>query len=138
MTDVLMIARDRQEDLRQEIAELDEFIRIAEKLLGTASGEADEPARSKPELRRERSEVAAARSASDDADDEAKEELKDSPDDHESVEVAEGDEADSENSEPDVRKFPWTGVQPAARRTGGDGSYPARRNVFRRDASAAG
>jgi hypothetical protein len=124
MTDVLMIARERKDELRQEIAELDEFIRVAEKLLRLEAPDADD----RREPRKERAGTAAA------AQDEPDGESEESQDDAEAAEAAEGE---SEDGEPAVRKFPWTGMQPAVRRTGNDDNYP-RRNVFRRDMSAAG
>ena len=124
MTDVLMIARERKDELRQEIAELDEFIRVAEKLMRLGTADADD----RREPRKDRAGAVAA--AQDEPDGEAEE----SQDDAEAAEAA---EAESDEGEPAVRKFPWTGMQPAGRRTGNDDSYP-RRNVFRRDMSAAG
>ena len=124
MTDVLTIARERKDELRQEIAELDEFIRVAEKLLSLETPNADD----RLELRKERAGSVAAPQDEPDGDTEEA---------HNDAEAAEAAEAESEDGEPAVRKFPWTGMQPAVRRTGNDDNYP-RRNVFRRDMSAAG
>jgi hypothetical protein len=126
MTDVLTIARERKDELRQEIAELDEFIRVAEKLLRLETPNADD----RREPHKERAGSVAAPQDEPDGD------AEESRDDAEVAEVAEA-ESESEDGEPAVRKFPWTGMQPAVRRTGNDDSYP-RRNVFRRDMSAAG
>lgn len=138
MTDVLTIARERKDGLRQEIAELDEFIRIAENLMRTGTTHAEEKVQPQTEGRRERSEIVAAMTARDRADDEADGEAdgeaEETPD---AAEVVEADATEAESSDLAVRKFPWTGMQPAVRRTGNDDGYP-RRNVFRRDMSAAG
>lgn len=132
MTDVLTIARERQRVLRDEITELDEFIRMAETLLQGAKGQS-EGARKAQDLGRA-SVIATADAAPEQAEDETVLEQQDSD---EAAEVAEAD--DSAESESGVRKFPWTGQQPAVRRTGtDDGAGPTRRNIFRRDMSAAG
>lgn len=43
MVDVLRIALERRDQLSQEVAELDRFVRMAEELLGQAAGSPEPP-----------------------------------------------------------------------------------------------
>jgi len=131
MTDVLTIARERKRELRDEISELDDFIRMAQTLLRDAklpvdAREAQAPAR--PAVAAA-AETAPEQAAHEQAEDDTVEERQD---------IAASTEAEDADSESGVRKFPWTGQQPAIRRTGTDDTGPTRRNIFRRDMSAAG
>lgn len=117
MTDVLKVALERQRELREEVEGIDEFIRMAEDLLRTA--------------RR-------AGSSTDGQESESESEHE-----TESVPVSEPEDAavaatNAPDADPGPRRFPWTGVEPAVRKTGEDDQGgPIRRNVFRRDISAA-
>ena len=128
MTDVLTIARERQREIRAEISELDDFIRMAETLLRDAKSPSVEAREAQSPVRV--AVAAAPAAAPEEAEDETVEEQQ------ETAASAEGDDAAEAESE--VRKFPWTGQQPAIRRTGTDDTGPTRRNIFRRDMSAAG
>ena len=136
MTDVLTIARERKRELRDEISELDDFIRMAQTLLRDAklpvdAREAQAPARPAVAAAAETAPEQAApeQAAHEQAEDDTVEERQD---------IAASTEAEDADSESGVRKFPWTGQQPAIRRTGTDDTGPTRRNIFRRDMSAAG
>jgi hypothetical protein len=119
MSDVLKVAIERQRELRDEIDKLDEFIRMAENLLRSAKARPDEQA--------ERPQPAPVR-----------EPAAEGPQLVRSEAPAEQEAAESEGPEM-PRKFPWTGQQPAVRRTDGDDATgPTRKNVFRRDMTAAG
>lgn len=141
MNDVLTIAHERQRELRDEIAQIDEFIRVAETLLQNAKMPSGGGRAPQPGLRRDRPEAAVVKAANDQAEDEPDEDLQETAVADEADAADEGDQADeaaSPDSDSGVRKFPWTGVQPAARRTSTDDTGPTRRNIFRRDVSAAG
>ena len=122
MNDVLTVALERRRELRERLAEIDEFISMAESLLRNAtskpgpdpdrSGRPDQ--RDRPE-RTEHAEPRAARSKPS-----------------ERPQIVEIPDA---APEPVVRKFPWSNSQPPVRRTGADEAGPVRRTVMRREAS---
>lgn len=158
MNDVLKVALDRQRELREEIAELDGFIRTAEDLLQRTL--------SRAEPRRERAERPQAvpreteRPAISAVDRPA--ERPSDHDRHREQHAGHRDEAGHQPAaqpqravaealraaaaeegrdapEQSVRKYPWTGAQPAVRRSSGDEpAGPTRKNIFRRDLSATG
>lgn len=126
MKDVLTVALERQRELRSEIAELDEFVRMAESLLRNAGSKA----RQGPE-HAERTETADRAERTKDAETPVRSESAERP------QVVETPAAANEPApEPVARKFPWSNAQPPVRKTDGDDETgPTRRNLMRREAS---
>lgn len=115
MNDVLTVALERQRELRRQLAEIDEFIGLAESLLRNAKPKA-EPHPNHPE-RAERTDHAANPAHTESAG---------------RPQIVEIPDADPE---PVVRRFPWSNAQPPVRRTDADEVGPTRRNLMRREAS---
>ncbi len=152
--DVLTIARERQGALRAEIAEIEEFIRMADRLLGSVNTTAGSPP-GRAEWAGNAEQAGPARQAESDLQDEPAAQAEpaesgestddpaeaDSAEDAKAAEVGESPAAESAPepapaNEPLVRRFPWTNVQPPLHAGGTDDTAgPTRRNLMRRHAS---
>lgn len=164
MNDVLKIALARRGELRAELAEIDEFIRMADSLLRNARGpagpaaeeplildrpighgraaEADRaPDQSRPDpsstvaLGRTSETVRAVGGTSIERAGGAEHDADTDPAERAQPDEAPVDADEDAEEKPATRTFPWSNAQPIVRKSDADEAGPVRRNLMRREAS---